>query len=192
LIAWRRRDRLVLALAGVSTVLMVTVALMTQGGFAGNLRYVVLPAALVCVLAGVGWVELSRGASRHNGPIGSWAIVAIAALLAAGPVRGDLRALQDDAEAIAAEAAFEGSLPEVLGRAGGRDVVLACGAIYTGAFQTQVVAWHLGVDQIDVEVDLTPTPPGTVVAPSFTALGRDPWFAPIVRAEHWHVSSSCR
>ena len=43
-------------LALAATVLMIVVALMTQAGFAGNLRYVALPAALVCVLAGVGWV----------------------------------------------------------------------------------------------------------------------------------------
>jgi hypothetical protein len=83
-------------------------------------------------------------------------------------------------------------LADALGRAGGRAVVLACGTVYTGAFQTQVVAWHLGVPQVDVEVDLTPTPPGTVVAPRFTGLSRDPWFAPIVRAQHWAISSSCR
>ena len=43
---------------------MVVVALMTQAGFAGNLRYVALPAALVCVLAGAGWVGVIRAARR--------------------------------------------------------------------------------------------------------------------------------
>ena len=46
------------------TVLMVAVAAMTQAGFAGNLRYVALPAALVCVLAGAGWVWLVRAHQR--------------------------------------------------------------------------------------------------------------------------------
>ena len=49
------------------TILMVAVALMTEGGFAGNLRYVALPAAFVCVLAGAGWVEVVRGVSRRWG-----------------------------------------------------------------------------------------------------------------------------
>ena len=48
----------------MATILMIAVAAMTEGGFAGNLRYVALPAALVCVLAGAGWVELVRGARR--------------------------------------------------------------------------------------------------------------------------------
>ena len=42
---------------------------MTQAGFAGNLRYVALPAALVCVLAGAGWVWLVRATNaraRHD------------------------------------------------------------------------------------------------------------------------------
>ena len=39
---------------------------MTQAGFAGNLRYIALPAAFVCVLAGAGWVWLVRG---HGGEI---------------------------------------------------------------------------------------------------------------------------
>ena len=42
---------------------------MTQAGFAGNLRYVALPAALVCVLAGAGWVWLVKAADatlRHG------------------------------------------------------------------------------------------------------------------------------
>ena len=60
-----------LAMAAISTVLMVAVAGMTQAGFAGNLRYVALPAALVCVLAGAGWVWLVRATNRdarHRSP----------------------------------------------------------------------------------------------------------------------------
>ena len=37
---------------------------MTQAGFAGNLRYVALPAALVCVLAGAGWADVDRAPPR--------------------------------------------------------------------------------------------------------------------------------
>jgi hypothetical protein len=65
--AWRARDRVRLILCGVAAALMIAVAAMTQVGFAGNLRYVALPAALVCVLAGAGWVELVRDAARRFG-----------------------------------------------------------------------------------------------------------------------------
>src|SRR4029077_3969010 len=49
------RDRLIVTMAAVAAAIMVAVAAMTQAGFAGNLRYIALPAAVVCVLAGVGW-----------------------------------------------------------------------------------------------------------------------------------------
>ena len=56
-----RSKSIALAMAAVSTVLMISVGLMTQAGFAGNLRYIALPAAFVCVLAGAGWVWLVKG-----------------------------------------------------------------------------------------------------------------------------------
>ena len=55
------------SLFAVAAVLMIVVGLMTEAGFAGNLRYVALPAALLCVLAGVGWVELVRAAGARFG-----------------------------------------------------------------------------------------------------------------------------
>ena len=64
----------VATLAALSTALMVAVALMTEGGFAGNLRYVALPAAMVCILAGAGWVGLYRLVRRR------WSGAAAAAL----------------------------------------------------------------------------------------------------------------
>ena len=57
---------------------------MTEAGFAGNLRYVALPAALVCVLAGVGWVERRArgGRALRRAPA-----VALAAVLVAARAR---------------------------------------------------------------------------------------------------------
>src|SRR4051812_42958095 len=55
-----REHAVPLAMAAISTILMVSVAAMTELGFAGNLRYVALPASFVCVLAGAGWVWLVR------------------------------------------------------------------------------------------------------------------------------------
>jgi hypothetical protein len=68
-VAFRERRGDLLALAVAAVVLMVTVGLMTEGGFAGNLRYVALPAALLCVLAGVGWVELLRAEANLYGKL---------------------------------------------------------------------------------------------------------------------------
>ena len=55
------------SLFAAAAVLMIVVGLMTEAGFAGNLRYVALPAALVCVLAGVGWVDLVTSTAARFG-----------------------------------------------------------------------------------------------------------------------------
>ena len=95
-LAWRSRERLesrvALALGAVAVVLMIGVAAMTQGGFAGNLRYVALPAALVCVLAGLGWVGLVRAAGARWGGRGAAATAAadrrrLGAVRRLGPAR---------------------------------------------------------------------------------------------------------
>ena len=58
--AVRARQRLPLVFGAVALVLMLTVGAMTQAGYAGNLRYVALPAALLCAVAGAGWVGVAR------------------------------------------------------------------------------------------------------------------------------------
>jgi hypothetical protein len=189
--ALRRRDRFVLVLAAVAAGLVIIVAAMTEAGFAGNLRYVALPAALVCVLAGVGWVWLARFAARWAGRVGVGAVALAGGLLALPAVTDDLRALGDDAETIADEAALDASLPDAIDAAGGRATVVSCQPVITGAFQVPVLAWHLRMHQDDVEVDTRPTPPGTVVALEFTAMAHDPDFAVASRSEHWIISSSC-
>ena len=189
--AIRSRDRLVLLLAAVSTVLMASVAAMTQAGFSGNLRYVALPAAIVCVLAGVGWVRLAGVASAWGGGAALAGVAVAGAVLAAPHVGDDIVELRRDADRISDEADLEGSLPDAIEAAGGASRLTTCGSIYTGAFQTQVVAWFLHVHQTEVEVDVDPDPPGTIIAPRFTRLARDPSFPPIGRTEHWVVGSYC-
>src|SRR3954452_9066903 len=72
-----KRNGLYLAMAAIATILMVAVAGMTEAGFAGNLRYVALPAALVCVLAGAGWVWLVRSAHARSGRIAASALTLV-------------------------------------------------------------------------------------------------------------------
>ena len=68
-------------LFAVAAALMIGVTAMTQAGFAGNLRYVALPAALIAVLAGAGWVELVRSTNRRLGPIAAGALYPLFGLL---------------------------------------------------------------------------------------------------------------
>jgi hypothetical protein len=188
-IAIRARDRLVLAMAAAAAGLMLAVALMTQVGFAGNLRYVALPASLVCVLAGIGCVRLGELAWRWRGVVPLAAVVVGGAVLGAPHVRADLDALDEDAFTIQDEATIYGAVPAIIAAAGGESRVKGCGPVYTGDFQAQTVAWYLHLHQDEVEV--TVFPPGTVIAPDFEPLSRDGRFPMLARTHRWVVGSTC-
>jgi len=151
------RNRAVLALAIGSTVLMITVAVLAEIGFTGNLRYVALPASLVCVLAGVGWARAFALVRRRAGAVVA-AVAALVVLAAAVPfavadvnrTRGQFRAALD-------EAAVAYDLPAAIAKAGGPAAIERCGRVKTGPFETQLVAWHLHMHQHTI--GLLPTPP---------------------------------
>jgi hypothetical protein len=181
-VAWRRRDRVPLALAAMATILMVAVALMTEAGFAGNLRYVALPAAFLCVLAGAGWVEVVR----------RWgAIVAVVVVAAAVPfVAADVDKLRYDWEVVEYEANFYGpNLKALIGKAGGEQRIKSCGRVFTGAFQVPSVAWrlHLHLD----EVEIFPFGPGTALSMGSTPLSFDPRYPVYTKTRHWLAGSTC-
>src|SRR5215218_9156252 len=60
----RRRLPLAAWIAAGAAAWVGMVALMTQGGFAGNERYLAMPVALGCVLAGAGWASLGKRLNR--------------------------------------------------------------------------------------------------------------------------------
>ena len=189
-IAAKRRHGVALALAAVSTVLMLAVAAMTQAGFAGNLRYVALPAAFVCVLAGAGWVWLVKGAAARLGPVAAGALIAVD--------RRRLGAVRDLRRARARRSPRAGSrprpsstaaLPEAIEAGGGEARLKSCGSVYTGNFQTQVVAWYMHQHEMDTEIYAFP--PGVTIAASYSSLSRDPRFPTIARTEKWVIGSSC-
>jgi hypothetical protein len=184
-IAIWRRDRVQLALAAMATILMVAVALMTEGGFAGNLRYVALPAALLCVLAGAGWVEVVRGAGRW-GPL-----VAIALVVGSIPfVRADAQKLEEDRAQTMYESNFYGpNLEAVIAKAGGEAQIKSCGHVFSGPFQVPAVAWRLHMHTDEVEIFVFG--PGTTLAMGATHLSVDPRYPEITKTRHWIVGSSC-
>jgi hypothetical protein len=175
-------------MAAAATVLMIGVAAMAQLGFSGNLRYIALPAALVCVLAGAGWVDLVRAVGRYGRP----AAVAVTVLLlaiAAPFVAYRVHQLDLDRLDVEEDAALYGSVPEAIAAGGGREKLLQCGTVYTGAFQTQTVAWYMHLHESQVEIFALP--PGTTVTPGYTALSRDPRFPVYARTKLWKVGTSC-
>ncbi len=191
LLAARRRDRVALALAAGAAVLMVAVATMTEAGFAGNLRYVALPAALVCVLAGTGWVDLAQAAHRWRGATAAIALVVAGVAFAVPSVRDDVDALRRRADTVRDEADVYGSVPDAIAAAGGEQRFKDCPPVFTGAFQTQTVAWYLHLHQDEVIEELEAEPPGTVIAPHFVDLSRDDRFVEIARTVRWVVRTTC-
>jgi hypothetical protein len=189
IVAWRR-DRLRIALAAMATILMVAVALMTEAGFAGNLRYVALPAALVCVLAGAGWVAVVRGASRRWGR-GPAAAAGVLLLAATAPfVAADVDKLRYDWEKVEYEANFYGpNLKMAIAKAGGEERIKECGKVFSGRFEVPSVAWrlHLHID----EVEIFPYGPGTALSMGSRPLSVDPRYPEYTKTRHWIVGSSC-
>jgi hypothetical protein len=191
LIAWwrHRAGVLRLALAGAATVLMVAVAAMTQIGFAGNLRYVALPAAVVCVLAGVGWVDAERWIRTRAGLpaalVAGLAVVAFWFVAAAA----DWRSLTVSWDRVVDEAQLYDDLPNAIAAAGGADAIKRCGAVYTGPFDTLNVAWELNLHADQVQN--VPFGPGTIVAGRTTWLAHDPRYAQVAETARWNVERAC-
>jgi hypothetical protein len=188
--AWRARDRVRLILGGVAAALMVAVAAMTQAGFAGNLRYVALPAALVCVLAGAGWVELVRDSARRVGRARGAAVAVVLAAVAAPFVVADVDKLRFDLDVVRAESELYDRLPPIVAKAGGAAALLRCGPVYAPPFEVQAVAWAMHVHSS--QVGIFANPPGTVLAGHFSALGHDPRFPEINKNRRWLVGRNCR
>jgi hypothetical protein len=189
-IALRRRDRLPLLLAAIATVLMVAVALMTEAGFAGNLRYVALPAALVCVLAGAGWVYVVRRARDHWGPRRALLVVAGLLALSAPFIAADIDALEYQVGRMQREADFYGpNLQAAIAKAGGEQRVTACGRVFTGIFQVPSVAWYLHLH--GNQVDIFPFGAGTALSPRYHPLSHDPRYPKVTETQKWVVGSSC-
>jgi hypothetical protein len=179
-----------LALGLVAAVLMLAVALMTEAGFAGNLRYVALPAALVCVLGGVGWVELVRGVRGRFGPAAGGVLAAALVAFAVPFTLSDSRELKTGVQLMSSEAHFYTQLQVAIRRAGGAERVKACRPIYTGPFQVQALAWYLHVhgEQIDI---FPKGPPGITFAPRYSSLSRDPRFPHVAATSKWVVGRRC-
>ena len=66
---------------------------------------------------------------------------------------------------------------------------MACGTVYTGAFQTQAVAWYMHLHEMESEIFAFP--PGTTIAPNYSALSKDPRFPTIAKTRKWVIGSSC-
>jgi hypothetical protein len=172
LVAWfrRRAQGAILALAALGFSWFALVAVMTEAGFAGNQRYLMVTTAAVSVLGGIGAVRILHGVERLGerafGSARAGAIAAGAALLLGLAISTPTIVAKADNTArvqggLDHEAFLWHDLKAMIDENGGQDRLLACGGVFSGPFQTQMVAYELGVHGINVGWKETP-PPGVV------------------------------
>jgi hypothetical protein len=168
-----RRQGAVLAVGLLGCSWIVLIALMTQAGFSGNPRYIILGTSLLAVCGGVGFgrvVQFAGAAvTRLFGPsrprlalaagIAAFAVLSLATVHWAAPRFKNFGKL-DKALRYQAELRFD--LRDALAKAGGADAFKACGKATAGKFSVPLVAWYL--DEHTLDVGLVPAPQGVIAA----------------------------
>ncbi|MGK2937121.1 MAG: hypothetical protein ACSLFR_04860 [Solirubrobacteraceae bacterium] len=139
-----------LGLAGLAAGWITLVAAMTEAGYAGNQRYLVAPAALLCILGGVGisWAAgaLAVRAGRH----GRTVVAAIGGATIALIVTGAVSGLPDTLRGIGYQVKIADQLEGAIEAGGGAERLKDCGHLYTNAYTVPLVAWTIGVHTNDV------------------------------------------
>ena len=205
--ARRRSEAATLVLALGCAAWVAIVAVMAEVGYTGNPRYLVPAAASVCVLAGVGAARVAEGARTTLERLRKRPVPMLAATLAASLavfatlVPAALRALERleaGEKRVRSQAELPVELDDAVQLAGGRERVLACGDVFTGAFEVPLVAWTLHLHMRDVSN--VARPPGVIfrVDPKASGSGTgsvlklDRPFRLVGRTPRWEVLTSCR
>jgi hypothetical protein len=153
----------------------VVIAVMTQIGFSGNNRYLVIGSALVEICGAVawGWAAqelgnlargiLQRGRSTAGATLArgsSWIGAVIAGLafaLLPSWVGGNLISISRTHRSLVYQARLREGAAKVVADYGGAAKLLRCGSVMTEGFQVPMVAWTLGAHTLRIEA-----PPASV------------------------------
>jgi hypothetical protein len=205
-VLWRRfpsrRDLAIVgALLAGALLWVLEVALMTSDGFSGNIRYLVMPAALVCLAAGVGVGWLARATlGRRVAGTGALAL-ALGAVVGIGFAVPAASTAPDDVEAITYQARLNDRVSGLVARAGGPARLKACGDVYTGPFQVPVVAWnmHLHTSLVSSLVPVRPavlfrvrSNPTVRPGPSLRSVGDPRDQRTLAVAPGWRIVAVCK
>ena len=160
--AWRRRFA-PLAVLLVGSAWIGLVAVMTEAGFAGNPRYMMLGTSLLAIIGGYGagsvLAVLRMGARRVNlklVPVVTLiAFVALPGLVWSRGIDVRVQRLKHLGVVLHSEYNRRHELPAAIKLAGGRDFVLKCGAVSTEKFQVPLVAWYLHSHTLRIDAPLS-------------------------------------
>jgi hypothetical protein len=175
-----RAQSVALAAGVLGVVWFVVVAVMTQAGFSGNNRYLVIGSALVEVCGAVAWgwaatelgsllarwLRRDRATAASAGPalVGGLVgvgIAGIAFLTLPNWVGRNLIDIPRTHHAIVYQAKLRSDVTRLVARYGGAKKLLSCGSVMTEGFQVPLVAWTLGVHTLRVQgPPAAGTPPG--------------------------------
>ncbi len=166
----RERAKLMVIVIGLAgLVWWVLVAVLTQAGFSGNNRYLVLGSALIDIAGGVAWgwgalalgTWLSRAVGQRGGPLralahhstSAMAVVALVVFLVLSPdlVTADRGLAQRTHRALVYQGLLRKDVAAAVHKLGGPAKVLRCGTVMTEGFQVPLVAWTLGVRTLRIE-----------------------------------------
>jgi hypothetical protein len=169
------RARIIAALLGAGGLAwFVVIAVMTQVGFSGNNRYLVLGSALVdiCAAVGYGWAAwelavliprvLGRAGEAGRAGVsavlrwGSVALVAVVFMFGPNWVGSNLISIPRTHGSLVYQAHLRQGMEDLVARFGGAKRVLACGSVMTEGFQVPMLSWILGVPTTRIEA-----PPAT-------------------------------
>jgi hypothetical protein len=164
-----RAQSVALAAGALGVIWFVVVAVMTQIGFSGNNRYLVIGSALVEVCGAVAWgwaaaeigSLLARGARRGRAAVGRTvtevcglvgvAIAGIAFLALPNWIGRNLINIPRTHHSVVYQAKLRTDVTRLVAKYGGAKKLLSCGSVMTEGFQVPMVAWTLGVHTLSVE-----------------------------------------
>ena len=188
----------------------VLIGIMTQAGFSGNNRYLVLGAALIEIAGGVGWgwaaIELagairrwqrsrSGAGARVTAGAAMWSSVSaltLVFLFIPGWVPNSLIDVPRTHRALVYQAHLREDMAAAVSRLGGSGAILRCGTVMTEGFQVPMLAWNLGVHTQQVKASpLSPAEPGPAPNVIFqTRAQRHSHLLPVVSA--WRATTTYR
>ncbi|HEX5147358.1 MAG TPA: hypothetical protein VFV85_10055 [Conexibacter sp.] len=168
-----RRQGAILAVGLLAFAWIALIALMTQAGFSGNPRYIILGTSMLAVIGGVGFgrvVQLAtllvrRAFGDAHPRLALAAGLAAFAVLALGTVHWAAPRFKNFGKldkALRYQAELRYDLRDALAKAGGASAFKACGPATAGKFSVPLVAWY--VDEHTLDVGLVPAPRGELVA----------------------------
>jgi len=190
-----KRDRRIglIALAVAAWVLLV--ALMTANGYSGNQRYLIVPIAIVIVLAGAGVGKAAELLVTSRSALALGALTAAAAALFALP---SIHKLKPVLHGTSYQAHLVDELGGVVRDAGGAARLRACGPAYTGAYLVPAVAWQLRVHTHDVGISGVHAPAVVFRVRTTSRTHPVPPLGPLTSAHtatatsKWRVVTACR